>query len=159
MKNDRAREIVMTQDLAGEDCRGEDCRERIAVVDDDPAVLDSLKFLLELSGREVVPYESAAAFLADRGLDWRCLIVDQHMPQMTGLDLVEYLREAGQMTPVLLMTGAYSAAIGARAAAIGVGVVVEKPLCNDQVEAFLAVCVASRDEPAPPPVQRPGRRG
>ena len=56
----------------------------VAVIDDDVAVLDSLKFLLEVVGYAVVAYNSAAAFLDDRVTRPACLIVDQHMPLMTG---------------------------------------------------------------------------
>lgn len=113
------------------------------IVDDDPAVLDSLKFFLESRSYDVLAYSSAADFLADRERQWRCLIVDQHMPQVTGLDLVEHLRKENKTTPILLITGAYSDVIGARAAALGIQKVLEKPLCNEQLEAFLEACVSS----------------
>lgn len=116
---------------------------KIAIVDDDPAVLDSLQFLLESRSHDVVAYSSVADFLADQERQWHCLIVDQHMPQLTGLDLVEHLRKENKTTPVLLMTGAYSDVIGARAAALGIQKVLEKPLCSEQLEAFLEACASS----------------
>ena len=67
----------------------------VAVVDDDDAVRDSLQFLLEAPA-SVATYGSAAQFLQDAPLDdLSCLVVDQHMPDQTGLQLVSRLRQRG----------------------------------------------------------------
>ncbi|MBV8615167.1 MAG: response regulator [Acetobacteraceae bacterium] len=99
----------------------------MAIVDDDPGVLDSLKFLLELAGHVVSTYTSAAAFLEDRDTQPACLVLDYFMPQMTGLDLVARLRLDGVNLPVLLITSAPSPVIVARAAQLGIDKVLEKP--------------------------------
>jgi FixJ family two-component response regulator len=103
----------------------------VAIVDDDRAVLDSLKFLLEVMGYEVAIHASAEAFLNDRGCAHRtgpsCLILDQHMPRMTGLELAQTLRDDGDEIPILLITGSPSPAIAARAAQLGIVDVLEKP--------------------------------
>jgi two-component system, LuxR family, response regulator FixJ len=110
----------------------------VAVVDDDPAVLDSLKFLLELEGYRVNTYSSAGAFLADRVAAPNCLILDQHMPQMSGLDLAERLRRAGALVPVLLITGSSSPAILARASSLGVEKVLDKPFRDEDLLNFVS---------------------
>jgi two-component system response regulator FixJ len=109
----------------------------VAVIDDDLAVLESLKFLLELSGFKVAAYSSASAFLDDRGTDPVCLIVDQHMPAMTGLELVGRLRADGPSVPVLLITGSPSPNILARAAQLGVAAVMEKPTGEGDILRFV----------------------
>ena len=109
----------------------------VAIVDDDPGVLDSLKFLLELAGHAVATYTSAAAFLEDRDTKPACLILDHFMPQMTGLDLVARLRLDGVTLPVLLITSAPSPAIIARAAQLGIDKVLEKPLEERDLLLFL----------------------
>ncbi len=109
----------------------------VAVVDDDPAVLDSLKFLLEVIGHRVVTYASAAAFLADRAKRHACLILDHHMPQMTGLELAARLHPDGGAIPVLLITGSPSPAIVARAAQLGIEKVLEKPPDEDDLLSFV----------------------
>jgi len=110
----------------------------VAVVDDDPAVLDSLKFLLEVAGRSVAIYPSAAAFLDDRARSPACLIVDQHMPDMTGLELAARLRSEGAGIPVLIITAVPSPAIVARAAQLGIENVLEKPLDEDDLLRFVS---------------------
>lgn len=109
----------------------------VAIIDDDPAVLDSLKYLLELEGFRVNTYASAGAFLADRGAAPNCLILDQHMPQMSGLDLAERLRRTGAVVPLLLITGSPSAAILARASALGVEKVLDKPVREEDLLHFV----------------------
>jgi FixJ family two-component response regulator len=79
-------------------------RRKIAIADDDLAVRDSLRFLLEVVGHSVETFGSAAEF---RSADMRhlsCLIVDQHMPDMTGLELAEDLRADGADIPIMLLT-------------------------------------------------------
>jgi two-component system response regulator FixJ len=109
----------------------------VAVVDDDPAVLDSLRFLLEAAGHRVATYPSAVAFLADCGTQPACLILDQHMPQMTGLELAAELQAAGRPTPVLLITALAAPAVVARAAQLGIEKVLEKPLHEDDLLSFV----------------------
>ncbi len=109
---------------------------KIAVVDDDQAVCDSLQFLLEVVGYSVATFLSAGAFLsADRGEIDR-LILDHHMPQMTGLQLAEKLRAEGAGFPILLITGSPSPDIVARAAQLGVGVL-EKPPSEEDLLDFI----------------------
>ncbi len=109
----------------------------VAVVDDDAAVLESLRFLLEVSGYCVATFGSAADFLADGGHDARYLIIDHHMPQMTGLELIERLVGSPPRRHILLITGSCTPAIRARAAALGVAKVLEKPPAEDELLAFL----------------------
>ncbi len=109
----------------------------VALVDDDPAVLDSLKFLLEVIGCRVATYASALAFLSCRSKEAACMIVDQHMPGMTGLELAQKLRDEGTSLPLLLITGSPSPAIVARAAMLGVEGVLEKPPDEDDLLKFV----------------------
>lgn len=112
----------------------------VAVVDDDVAVLDSFRFMLELAGFPVAAYSSAQAYLSAGATRPRCLIVDQHMPAMTGLDLAAKLRADGDDVPVMLVTAAPSPSIRARAAAVGVKGVLEKPINEDELIAFIRSC-------------------
>jgi two-component system response regulator FixJ len=110
----------------------------IAVVDDDEAVRDSLAFLLTVSGHNVAVYGSAAEFLENCRLDRVAgLILDHHMPQQTGLELLARLREQGETLPVLLVTGSPSPEIVARAGALGVDRVLEKPISDQGLMDFV----------------------
>jgi FixJ family two-component response regulator len=118
--------IVDNQPEGGGRMTGDE-RHFVGVVDDDPAVVDAVQFLLALAGHCVIGYRSALAFLDATPPLPACLILDQHMPGMTGLVLAERLREAGHAIPVLLMTGSPSPAIAARAAELGIERVLDKP--------------------------------
>jgi FixJ family two-component response regulator len=108
----------------------------IAVVDDDVAVLDSFRFMLELAGFTVATYPSALAFLADDKADPRCIILDHFMPSMTGLELTTRLRAHGVDVPVLLITSAPNPTIVAEAKRIGVRVL-EKPPNESELIQFV----------------------
>jgi two-component system response regulator FixJ len=114
----------------------------VAVVDDDPAVLESFRFILEMAGYAVSTYPSAMAFLAAKERQPHCLILDHHMPMMTGLELARALRNNGSTLPVLLITAAPSAAIAERAEEIGVAAVLEKPPAEDELLRFVSGCCA-----------------
>jgi len=72
----------------------------IAVVDDDDAVRDSLRFFLETVDHPVVAFASGPEFLAYYGSGLACLILDHHMPEMTGLQVAEQLRGGGSRLPI-----------------------------------------------------------
>jgi FixJ family two-component response regulator len=108
----------------------------VAIVDDDLDVLDSLKFLFEAAGYTVDIYSSAAAFLEAHAARPACLILDHHMPQMTGLELASHLRSMGMAVPVLLITARPSPAIIARATQLGIKVL-SKPPTEDELLSFI----------------------
>jgi two-component system response regulator FixJ len=109
---------------------------RIAVVDDDQAVCDSLRFLLEVMGYLVETFLSADAFLSADHQGIIRLILDHHMPQMTGLQLAEKLLAAERGLPILLITGSPSPDIVARAGALGIQVL-EKPPSEEDLLDFI----------------------
>jgi FixJ family two-component response regulator len=110
----------------------------VGVVDDEPAVRESLRFLLETSGYTVETFATGAELLASEFSRLACLILDHHMPNMTGLALAERLREQGQLLPIVLITGAPSPIIVARAAELGIERVLEKPPEVDDLLDFLS---------------------
>ena len=113
-------------------------RRLVAVVDDDDAVRDSLRFLLEIAGYSVVIYGSAAQFLHEASLsEVDCLVVDQHMPDQTGLQLIAHLRAKGVTLPIALITGSPSADLIRQARELNVAKVLEKPLDDDVLLDFI----------------------
>jgi len=126
-----------------EDPKGAAKRPIIAVIDDDPAVCGSLKFALELEGFAVRTYHSGAELLHAGDLkDCNCFVIDQRMPGMTGMELVEVLRERLVLTPAILIISHANAALSARAQKAAVPIV-EKPLLgNALVERIREACWA-----------------
>jgi FixJ family two-component response regulator len=118
-------------------------RSVVAVVDDDASVRESLRFLLEVAGYDVVTFASARDYLDHVSRHpATCLVVDQHMPRTTGLELLTLLRERGAALPTALITGSLSPDLVRQATALGAARVLEKPLADDALLSFVA-CAAS----------------
>jgi two-component system, LuxR family, response regulator FixJ len=111
-------------------------QQKVAVVDDDLAVRDSLQCLLEVMGYLVETFESAIKFLNANMENLGCIILDHHMPNMTGLELAERLRAGGATIPILLITGSPSRAVVDRAADLGIKVI-DKPPGDDDLLNFI----------------------
>jgi two-component system, LuxR family, response regulator FixJ len=116
-------------------------RPVIIVVDDDRAVRNSLKFSLELEGFSVHAYGCGGDLLGSAtAFAGACLVVDQNMPGMTGLDLIARLRARNVSTPAILITTHPGARLKERAAQAHVPIV-EKPLLgNGLVDTIRDAC-------------------
>jgi two-component system, LuxR family, response regulator FixJ len=106
-------------------------RSVVIVIDDDPAVRNSLKFSLEIEGFAVLLYASGSELLSQHDIPaCSCLVVDQKMPGMTGLDLISLLRAQHISAPAILITSQPNGAVARRAAGANVAIV-EKPLLGN----------------------------
>jgi len=104
----------------------------ICIVDDDEAVRDSMRVLVESYGYPVRDYPSAMAFLDDlRGREPGCLLLDLHMPGMDGLELIELLRRRRVQTPAIIITGRKDTIHQQRVKAAGVLTLLNKPVADD----------------------------
>lgn len=105
----------------------------VHVVDDDPAIRDSLSFLLSAADLNPIVYESAAALLAKGdGLEPGCIVTDVRMPGMSGLELIVELKARRLFHPVIVLTGHADVALAVEAMKAGVADFIEKPF-NDNV--------------------------
>jgi FixJ family two-component response regulator len=83
---------------------------RIAVIDDDLRVLESLVNLLASFGYKAESYKSAEQFLTSGTLSrTSCIITDVEMRQMSGLGLLQHLKNSNSTVPVIIITGKPSA--------------------------------------------------
>ena len=123
-------------------------RPVVAVVDDDRAVCGSLKFSLELEGFIVRTYGNGAEVLRAGDLDTcDCFVIDQRMPEMSGMDLVYALRSRQVTAPAILILSQPNDVLSARAAKANVPIV-EKPLLgNALVERIREACGEVRLDP------------
>jgi two-component system, LuxR family, response regulator FixJ len=88
----------------------------VVVVDDDPAVCNSLKFSLELEGFKVRTYGGGGELLRAADLTvCDCFVIDQKMPNMSGLEVIAKLRDRRIAAPAILIISEPSAALTARA--------------------------------------------
>jgi two-component system response regulator FixJ len=119
--------------------------QTISIVDDDDPVRDSMRLLLETFGYSVREYASAAALLKDPyARTCSCLILDLHMPGMTGLELLEQLRSDGFAAPALLVTGRRDASLEQRFSRAAILTTLQKPVAEDVlIEWVTRACAAS----------------
>ena len=105
------------------------------VVDDDDAVRDSMRVLLESYGMAVEEFPSASDFLKMglRSLHLSCLLLDLHMPGMGGIELMERLRELGATIPTIVITGRSDPTSRARAVDAGAYTTLEKPVAEEEL--------------------------
>jgi len=113
----------------------------VAVVDDDPAVCNSLKFSLELEGFSVRTYGGGAELLRATDLAaCDCFVIDQKMPGLSGLEVVAKLRDRHVAAPAILIISQPGASLNMRAAKAKVPIV-EKPfLGNTLIERIREAC-------------------
>jgi two-component system response regulator FixJ len=104
-------------------------RPKVLVVDDDEAVRDSLKVLLEVQGIEVEDHESAAGFVRHYRKPRRgCAILDQHRPVLTGVDFLSTPEGRRLGLPIIPITGRGDPELEKRARAAGVAEYLQKPV-------------------------------
>jgi two-component system response regulator FixJ len=119
----------------------------ILIVDDDPAVRDSLRVLLESSGFAVREHDSAKAVLSDPALDRAlCLIADIRMPEMDGLQLQEELNRRKSGLPVIVVTGHGDVPLAVRAMKAGASDFLEKPFDEELLLGAVRRAKAASDE-------------
>ena len=107
----------------------------VAVIDDDAAVCDSTRILLEALDYDVCTYPNAVEFfVANPKVSG--LIVDYHMPGMNGLEVIAEMRKRGNLIPVIMITAVSDPRIEARAVELGIRSLLKKPLGKALVTAL-----------------------
>ena len=106
----------------------------IHLVDDDPAVRDSLALLIGTVGLRVQPWEHPQAFLDGFDRDAiGAIVLDVRMPGLGGLQVLEALRDQGVDQPVVMLTGHGTVAMCRRAFKGGAAEFLEKPVDDQQL--------------------------
>ena len=107
---------------------------RIIVVDDDDQVRGAIRAVLEDDGRVVETYSSCEAFLEGFHPDKSaCLLIDAYLPAMSGLELLERLRNDGHSLPAIMITGNADVPMAVRAMKSGALDFIEKPIGREEL--------------------------
>ena len=116
----------------------------VHVIDDDEAVRQSLKFLLESASIGVETHASATEFLRLLPeMEPACVITDVRMPNISGIDLLRRLRELKRGIPVIVITGHGDVALAVEAMKIGAADFLEKPFDDEALLASVRSAINS----------------
>ncbi len=116
----------------------------VYVVDDDEAVRDSTRWLLEANGFEVSTFASAEEFLSKLPdpEPIACLLLDVRMPGMSGLELHEELSRRGSTLPVIFVTGHGDVPMAVSRMKKGAYDFLEKPFSDTQLRELVTDCLS-----------------
>jgi two-component system response regulator HydG len=110
----------------------------VLVIDDESGILDTLRILLKKEGFEVITAQGGKAGLeAIRTSTPDIVLTDVRMPQVTGLDILQAVKDSDPMTPVILMTAQASLQSAIQAVNAGAFYYLQKPFANDELVAIL----------------------
>jgi DNA-binding response OmpR family regulator len=105
---------------------------RIALIDDDAAILDSLRLYFERRKLKVSCFNTSNEFMAaiDSSAQFDCVVSDVRMPGMSGLELVGHLKTRNLNRPIVLITGHGDIDMAVSAIKMGAFDFIEKP-CDE----------------------------
>lgn len=121
----------------------------VFIVDDDPGVRDSLRYMIESVGHVVEVFENARAMI-DRARNpvSGCLVADLRLPGMSGLDMFDKLQELGVNLPTIVITGHGDVTAAVRAMKAGALDFIEKPFSDqallDRITTALQINTANQ---------------
>jgi FixJ family two-component response regulator len=121
----------------------------IAVVDDEASVRTMLGRLLRLADYQVATFEGGREFIASiatRRPD--CVILDVHMPELSGLEVHSRLRAAHAEIPVVFITASDDAALDKTVMDAGGAMLLRKPFSSDQLLAAIEAALRSKPRDA-----------
>ena len=109
-------------------------KPHIVIVDDEPNIGRSLRLILEGEGYRVSVFESASAFLAERGRAIADVyLLDLRLPDGSGIDLLRLVRQWDERSAAVMISGHGTVADAVEATRIGAFDFLEKPLARDRV--------------------------
>ena len=121
----------------------------VVIVEDDKAVREALRFSLEVEGFHIRVYGSAEELLRDdRALSADCLVADQNLPAMTGIELVAALRKRDCSIPSILIATWPSHSLLLRAIRAGYRALLEKPLKDDALSDCIQAAIREARSPS-----------
>lgn len=100
----------------------------VAVIDDDASICRELRNVLESAGYAVEVYPDSESFLAGYVPREGCVLIDAYLPGMSGLELLQHIRDVGWFPPAIMITGHAEISIAVHAMKAGAVDFIEKPV-------------------------------
>ena len=119
--------------------------KKVYVIDDDPAMRDSLDFLLGSAGFSVHVFDSAQVFLDELAkLDPGCVVTDVRMPGINGMELLRRINSGPRKLPVIIMTGHGDVRLAVEAMKLGALDFLEKPFEDDRLIGMIETALSEQ---------------
>jgi FixJ family two-component response regulator len=119
-------------------------RGEIFVVDDDPAVRETLSMVLSGAGYQVICFADGAALLAmARTRTPSCILLDVHIPGKSGLDILKELHGEDYPAPIFMISGQGDIAMAVSAIKNGALDFIEKPFRGSEIVSRLDEAIAA----------------
>jgi two-component system response regulator FixJ len=124
---------------------------KVCVIDDDPAMRDSLDFLLGSAGFNVLLFDSAQTFLNELPrMAVGCVVTDIRMPGIDGIELLRRLNSGSgvRKLPVIVMTGHGDVPLAVEAMKLGALDFLEKPFEDERLLSMIETALSQNDSEA-----------
>jgi FixJ family two-component response regulator len=113
-------------------------RLTVAIVDDDETVRRALRRMISSLSYRPVEFASGEAFLTElRAGTFSCVLIDLHMPDLNGIDVLVRMRGDGHAIPAIIITGGDEPRMRERCMRAGASGYLIKPLERDVVHAAI----------------------
>jgi two-component system response regulator FixJ len=120
---------------------------KVYVIDDDPAMRDSLDFLLGSAGFSVRVFDSAQVFLDELAkLEPGCVVTDVRMPGIDGIELLRRMHSGARKLPVIIMTGHGDVRLAVEAMKLGALDFLEKPFEDDRLIGMIETALSEQQD-------------
>ena len=117
----------------------------VYVIDDDPAMRNSLDFLLGSAGFSVRVFDTAQVFLDELAtLEPGCVVTDVRMPGIDGMELLRRVNSGARKLPVIVMTGHGDVPLAVEAMKLGALDFLEKPFEDDRLIGMIEAALSEQ---------------
>lgn len=119
----------------------------IFIIDDEPAVRDSLTMMLEQENYQVKAYDGGESFLADYQKEvLGCAVIDVRMPNIDGLALQKMMVERNILLPIIFLTGHGDIPMSVEAIKSGAADFLTKPVTREKLLASICPSIIQSDK-------------
>ena len=118
-------------------------KSKVALIDDDDAILNSVQLYLGRRGFAVSCFRTAKQFLEalDAGAQFACLVTDVRMPDITGMELQRLLSQRACKVPLIMITGHGDISMAVSAVKAGAFDFIEKPIDDRRLAASIGEAI------------------
>ena len=117
----------------------------IAFIDNDEGVRDAMMMLVEAYGLEAKTYATRESFFADLdcGSNPDCIVLDLHLPNINGIDLMQELLNRESHTPVIILSADVTDPLAVQALELGAVKILQKPTISEELLEKIHEIIAS----------------